>query len=39
MSVMARIGALTRAARPVNPEFAAALARRWAELPQSAQTP
>jgi hypothetical protein len=39
VSVMARIGALTRAARPVDPEFAAALARRWAELPQTARTP
>ena len=39
MSVMTRIGALLRAARPVNPEFAAALARRWAELPQTARTP
>ena len=36
---MARIGALMRAARPVDPEFAAALARRWAELPDSARTP
>ena len=39
MNAMARIGELTRAARPVDPEFAAALARRWAELPDSARTP
>jgi hypothetical protein len=40
VSVMARIGALMRAAaRPVDPEFAAALARRWAELPPTAWTP
>ena len=39
MSVMARIGAAMRAARPVDPEFAAALARRWAELPETARTP
>jgi hypothetical protein len=39
VSVMARIGALTRAARPVDPEFAAAMARRWAELPNTARTP
>jgi hypothetical protein len=36
---MARIGAVMRAARPVDPEFAAAMARRWAELPQTARTP
>jgi hypothetical protein len=39
VSVMARIGALMRAARPVDPEFSAALARRWAELPPTARTP
>jgi hypothetical protein len=38
VSLMARIGALMRAARPVDPEFAAALARRWAELPETART-
>jgi hypothetical protein len=38
VSVMARVGALMRAVRPVDPEFAAALARRWAELPQTART-
>jgi hypothetical protein len=37
--VTAGIGALMRAARPVDPEFAGALARRWAELPQTAWTP
>src|SRR5260370_3524174 len=41
----ARVGAMTRvrevvgAARPADPEFAAALARRWAELPETARTP
>jgi hypothetical protein len=39
VSVMAAIGALMRAALPVDPEFAAALARRWAELPETARTP
>ncbi len=39
MGVMAPIAALLRAARPVDPEFAAVLARRWAELPQTARTP
>jgi hypothetical protein len=39
VSVLARIGALIRAARPVDPQFAAALARRWAELPPTAWTP
>jgi hypothetical protein len=37
--MMARIGALMRAVRPTDPEFAAALARRWAELPETARTP
>jgi hypothetical protein len=36
---MARIRAAMRAIRPVDPEFAAALERRWAELPESARTP
>src|SRR6516164_9029561 len=36
---MARLLALVSALRPVDPEFAAALARRWADLPQTAQTP
>jgi hypothetical protein len=39
VSVMARIRAAAWALRPVDPEFAAALARRWAELPQTARTP
>ena len=39
MRVAARLGAVLRAVRPVDPEFAAALARRWAELPESARTP
>lgn len=30
---------LARALRPVDPEFAAALARRWAGLPETARTP
>lgn len=38
MSVKARLGAVMRAARPVDPEFAAALARRWAGLPETART-
>ncbi len=37
--MIARIGGLIRAVRPVDPEFAAALARRWAELPETARTP
>lgn len=28
-----------RSARPADPEFAAALARRWAQLPETARTP
>ena len=39
VSVMARIRGLARSLRPVDPEFAAALARRWAGLPESARTP
>jgi len=39
VSVMARVRKVVRAARPVDPEFAAALARRWAGLPQTARTP
>jgi MoaA/NifB/PqqE/SkfB family radical SAM enzyme len=39
MSVTTRIRAAARALRPVDPEFAAALARRWAELPDTARTP
>ena len=39
MGAMARLRGLVSALRPVDPEFAAALARRWADLPQTAQTP
>ncbi len=43
MTAMARwtatIGMARRALRPVDPRFAAALERRWAELPASARTP
>ena len=39
MGVMARIRAITSVLRPADPEFAAALARRWAELPETARTP
>ena len=39
MSVMAGLRAVVRVVRPVDPEFAAALARRWAELPETARTP
>ena len=39
MDVTARLRGLVRALRPVEPEFAAAMARRWAELPQTARTP
>src|SRR5258707_5598087 len=38
VDVMARIREATRAVRPVGPEFAAALARRWAGLPETART-
>src|SRR6516225_11805340 len=36
--VLTRIRAAVRALRPVDPEFAAALARRWAGLPETART-
>jgi hypothetical protein len=39
VGVVARIRAVVRGVRPVDPEFAAALARRWAELPETARTP
>ena len=39
VGVMARIRGLARSLRPADPEFAAALARRWAGLPESARTP
>ena len=38
MSLRARLRELAGALRPVDPEFAAALARRWAELPETART-
>lgn len=31
--------ALERATRPIDPQFSAALARRWAELPEQVKTP
>ena len=34
-----RVRGWERRTRPVDPEFAAALARRWAELPEAVQTP
>jgi hypothetical protein len=39
VGVMAGIRAAARAVRPVDPEFAAALTRRWARLPQTTRTP
>jgi hypothetical protein len=39
VAVMAQIRAVLRTARPADPEFAAAMARRWAELPATARTP
>jgi len=39
VGVMARIRQVARAARPADPEFRAALARRWAGLPETARTP
>ncbi|HEY2579422.1 MAG TPA: hypothetical protein VGI74_24190 [Streptosporangiaceae bacterium] len=33
------IRAIVAAARPADPRFAAAMARRWAELPETARTP
>jgi hypothetical protein len=39
VSIAARFRALVRAMAPVSSEFAGALARRWAELPESARTP
>jgi hypothetical protein len=39
VGVAAWIGAVARAVRPADPEFAAALARRWAELPEAVRTP
>ncbi len=39
MGAMPWIRAVIRALRPVDPEFAAALSRRWAALPEAARTP
>ena len=39
MGVKAWIRGLVRSLRPVDPEFAAALTRRWAGLPETARTP
>src|SRR5216683_3664961 len=39
VSVMGRIRAAVRAVRPVDPEFAAVVARRWAGLPQTTRAP
>jgi hypothetical protein len=39
MTVMAQVRAVLRAVRPADPEFRAAMARRWAELPETARTP
>lgn len=39
VGVITRLRGLMRALRPVDPEFAAAMARRWAELPETARTP
>ena len=39
MGVKAWIRGLVRSLRPVDPEFATALARRWAGLPETARTP
>ncbi len=39
MGVMGQIREVARAVRPVDPEFATALARRWAGLPETARTP
>ncbi len=39
VGVVARIRAVVHALLPVDPEFAAALARRWAGLPETARTP
>ncbi|MDB1088747.1 radical SAM domain-containing protein [Streptomyces sp. ACA25] len=39
MALIAALRAVERATRPYDPEFAAAMARRWAELPEAARTP
>jgi hypothetical protein len=38
VAAIAWIGQVVRAVQPADPEFAAALARRWAELPETART-
>ena len=37
--MLAWLGRLERATRPVDPEVRAVLGRRWAELPEGARTP
>jgi hypothetical protein len=39
MGLLARLRAVERATRPEDEEFAAAMERRWAELPEAARTP
>ncbi len=39
MRITAKLRALERATRPYDTEFAAAMERRWAELPDAARTP
>jgi MoaA/NifB/PqqE/SkfB family radical SAM enzyme len=39
MGLRAGLRAVERATRPADPEFAAAMARRWAELPEGVRTP
>ncbi|WP_435059909.1 radical SAM domain-containing protein [Streptomyces sp. bgisy060] len=39
MRIIATLRALERVTRPYDPEFAAAMERRWAELPEAARTP
>ncbi|MBT2396955.1 radical SAM domain-containing protein [Streptomyces sp. ISL-100] len=39
MGIMARLRAVEHATRPYDPEFVAAMERRWAELPDVVKTP
>lgn len=39
VTVIGRLGELRRVCRPVDPDFVAALGRRWAELPEVSRTP
>jgi hypothetical protein len=39
MTILTRLRTLERATRPENPEFAAAVERRWQELPDHVKTP